>query len=186
MYKITRVPRFQQTKLHTLLRWLPRYLLVALVLVGGFMVPFLGIRVLGKDSTLPDPLVAAADILSGQSESDLQAHGFLCSSTNLNNVDSTKEWCVTNPPTGMFSTVAALFKNGVRSNVILTLREDTLSVGDLVRLWGKPQIYQHDSWGQIEWHSNDDMDLAASYKGEYSLFRPVGSIVFTAAGDFEP
>jgi hypothetical protein len=184
MYKITRVPHFLQTKFHIPRLWLPRYLLVALVLVGGFMVPFLGIRVLGKDSTPPDPLVAALDIVSGQSESDLQAGGFLCSSTNPNDVDSTKEWCVMDPPIGMFSTVAALFKNGVRSNVILTLGEDTLSVGDLVRLWGKPLIYQHDSWGQIEWHGNDDMDLTASYKGEYSLFRSVGSIVFMSTGDF--
>ena len=181
MEQIARVPDYPQTKQHVPSLWLPRYLMVVLILVGGFLIPLLGIRVLGKDATVPDPVVAVADILSAQSESDLQARGFICDHTH-DYVNEAGKWCVLNPPTGMFSSIAVLFVEGVSHKWLLQMRENSLKVGDLINLWGRPRIHQHDNWGQLDWHSSGDMNLTVSYKGRYSLFLPVGSFMFMGVG----
>lgn len=185
MEQITRVPHYPQTKLHVPSLWLPPYLLVVLVLTGGFAIAILGIGMLGKEVTPPDPLAIVADVLAGNSKSDLQARGFLCSSIDHNDTDSTGEWCTFNPPTGMFSKIAVMFVNGEGCNGFLQMRQDTLTVGDLVKLWGRPRIYQHGFWGQLEWTDNG-VTVWTDYQGYYSLFLPVRSIVFKDAGDFEP
>ena len=185
MEQITRVTRFPQTKPHIPSLWLPPYLLVVLVLVGGFSVVILSIRLLPQTAAPPDPFVSFADMFSGQSKNDLEAQGFLCSSADHNYVDSPEEVCVFDPPTGIFSTVAVSFVDGVSYGGFLFVREGTLSIGDLVRLWGRPHIYQYGFWGQLKWPGSNGMDLTVSYKGHYSLFLPVGSIVFMSVGSAE-
>ena len=185
MEQITRVTHYPQTKLHIPSLWLPPYLLVVLVLTGGFMVAILSIRMLPQTAALPDPFASVADIFAAQIKNDLQGWGFSCSSSAPNYADSSEGWCTISPPTGMFSMVAVRFVNGVRGTVFLTLREDTLSVGDLVTLWGRPHIDQYSSWGQLDWPDNPVTGLTVSYKGRYSLFISAGSIVFKSADDFE-
>ena len=185
MEQITRVPRYPQTKLHIPSLWLPPYLLVVLVLVSGFSVVILSIRLLPQTAPPPDPFVSFADILPGQSKSDLAEQRFLCSTADHNYVEPLEEVCVFDPPTGIFSTVAVSFVNDVSDGGFLFVRDGTLKVGDLVKLWGKPRIHQYGYWGQLKWLRSGDMDWTVSYKGRYSLFLPVGSIVFIGAGDFE-
>lgn len=186
MEQITRVNRYPQAKLHIpSVRLLP-YLRLVLLLIGSFTVVILTIRMLPQTATPSDPFISFADILSGQSKNDLEAQGFLCSSNDHNYYNPTGEWCVFDPPTGIFSTVAVSFVNGVSYGGFLFVREGALAIGDLVRLWGRPLIHQYGFWGQLKWPGNGDMDWTVSYEGHYSLFFPVAHIVFKDAGDFEP
>jgi hypothetical protein len=175
----TRVTPYPQTKLHIpALRLLP-CLLIVLALISGFTLVILSIRLLLQTAVPLDPFASVADVLAEQSESDLRERGFSCSATDNYNALTPQVLCKFSPERGIFSTVAIMFVNGNVHNRFVLVRDGALTVGDLVRLWGRPDIHQHGFWGQLEWPGSSDMDITVSYHGRYSLFLPVRSIVFT-------
>jgi hypothetical protein len=150
-----------------------------LVLTGGFTLIILTIRLLPQTAAPPTPFVALADVLGGQTATALERRGFLCTSAEDYVPRSPSQVvCTVGPRTGIFSWVEVMFIEGEIRTIFVLVRDDALLVGDLVKLWGRPHIYQQDSSGQLNWLNNHNMALWVFYHGRYSLFLPVRSIIF--------
>src|SRR5688572_21625674 len=78
MEQITRVIPYPRTKPHISSLRLPPYLRLVLVLIGGFTLSILSIRLLPQTAAPPTPFVALADVLRRQTATDLERRGFLC------------------------------------------------------------------------------------------------------------
>jgi hypothetical protein len=178
MEQITQVTCVSQSKSHIPPLRLPPYFRIVLALIGGFVVMILSIRLLPQTATLPDPFASVVDIFAVQNKNDLQARGFLCSSSVPPYADSSEGWCTFNPPTGMFSSIQVKFINNDLHSRFFLVRDDALVVGDLVSLWGRPRIRQHGFRSHLDWPGNHVMAWTATYHGRYSLFLPVRSILF--------
>jgi hypothetical protein len=184
MEQITRVIPYPRTKPHIPSLRLPPYLRLVLVLISGFTLIILSIRLLPQTAVPPDPFTSLTDGLRGQTVTDLERRGFWCVPPE-DYVPPSPSQLVCNlwPRTGIFSWVEVMFVEGEVRTSFALVREGELLVGDLVKLWGRPHIYQHDSSGQLNWLDNEDMALWIFYHGPYSLFLPVRSIVFTDGPD---
>jgi hypothetical protein len=178
MEQITQITHDSQTKSPGLSLGLPPYVLIVLALIGGFTLIILSIRMLPQTAASPDPFASAADILAAQSTNDLHARGFSCSSNTPNYADSPEGWCTFNPPTGMFSAIEVKFINSDLYSRFFLVRAAALTVGDLVKLWGRPHIQQQGIWGELRWPGSGVIGWTGIYHGRYSLFLPVRSILF--------
>jgi hypothetical protein len=186
MEQITRTTHYPLAKSQTSALLLAPCLLTVLTLIVSFTLIIISIRMLPQKAALPDPFVSLAEIFAEQSQSELQARGFLCSTTDNYKAPVQQTLCRFHPEVGTFSMIGIAFVDGNLHNHFVLVRNGALTVGDLVNLWGRPNIHKHDFGGQLDWLDNGVIAVTVSYQGCYSLFLPVRSIVFMSTGAIEP
>jgi hypothetical protein len=101
-----------------------------------------------KRETLPDPLLAYADILPGQPRNALAARGLACVVPNY----PVGESCSFQLESGPFSQVHAVIVNDHIEALNLIAYESTLTVGDLVLWWGRPDVVLTGRHTTLAWH----------------------------------
>ena len=157
---------------------LTRYLSVMCVVLVGCTAVNLGARSLGQSrAAARNPFFAYVDVLPGQPKSVAIARSFVCPAQIY---DTQDEHCDFRPKSGVFSHVAVDIVDGTISYGSFTVRNKTLRVGDLVLLWGMPDIEEHGFVVVLRWHHIDTIAMATSSAGKFSLMLGVNRVFISA------
>lgn len=165
----------------TLLHKLPVYLRIALVLVIGLGASTCGVVVLLRSTTQPtNPFASFADLLPRTPRSAIQAWGFVCPQSGEDDFEHYMgSTCILWPTEGLFAQVDVVISEGDIRQTVFTVSEDTLRVGDLMVLWGTPEIRRYSRSVYLLWRSHRTFAWASDYPGQMSPFLPVWKIYFT-------
>ena len=71
------------------------------------------------------------------------------------------------------------FTQGVIRHNTLMVPENTLRLGDLVALWGTPEVQEYGNVATFVWRDGAIVASTLAYSGRFSLFLPVWSVSFT-------
>jgi hypothetical protein len=98
-----------------------------------------------------DPFAPYADLWPGAPKSALIEGEFSCSRTAI-----LGEYCVMAPRDGPYSQIDAVILNGLITQIGFNVRENRVTVGDLVLRWGRPkrQLTRTDQGGILSWPSH--------------------------------
>jgi hypothetical protein len=148
------------------------YLLVVPIIWLGLTVVSLGAIAWARYGVpSPNPFSSYVDIFPGQPSSALQARGFSCS-MEFNRYTS-NEYCFSYPAAGVFSKVGVVVSKGVISIISFTMRENTLRLGDLMMLWGKPDFTENDRSTYYFWRGSGVTAIADNDTGRFTHYFPV-------------
>jgi hypothetical protein len=134
----------------------------------------------------PNPFSDYADILPGQARSALVLRRFSCAAGRVTNDRSSHlgftQYCVLQLGNGLFDHIGVMVSDNAVNRVFFSARENALTVGDLVFLWGRPPMIARDreqmtlAWSRGEW------TILANTKGtRLSYLMPLRRVVFIAA-----
>ena len=156
---------------------------VTVTLVSLFVM-VLAVSALAKLVSAPQPTQAFsdfADVFPGQSRQAVEGQGFSCpiSYYFATTSDRTAETCYLMPPAGVFSQVGITLSQGMIRQIGFTLRDDIFTVGDLMLLWGRPEVRQYGRAAYIFWRGQGIYAIAGKTAGTYSLFLPVWRVYMT-------
>jgi len=111
------------------------YLQFAFIIITGFAVVTIGVRVLSKPMVAPVDLFSGyMDIFPGQSVSAVKARGFLCRSAYNFDRDPMEEVCAFTPAADIVSNIYVTASKDVIRQITFRMRENALTVGDLLLL----------------------------------------------------
>jgi hypothetical protein len=124
-----------------------------------------------------DPFAPYADILPEQPKEGLSQQGFTC---QFNIAPSFEESCTLPPGTGIFSEIQVTIasQSGQVSRVVFRPREGALTVGDLVLLWGDPEIAIYSRTANFRWTNVHVVAIPETYDGDFSYWLPVIYVAF--------
>jgi hypothetical protein len=124
----------------------------------------------------PNPFASFADVFPGQPRSAIEARGFSCALTPY---PTYAEACIYWPKTGDFSLVRIAFSSpDAVSSISFGARDNTLRLGDLVALWGRPEVHKYGRSTYFFWFDGRVTGMASADVERVSLFSPVASIRF--------
>jgi hypothetical protein len=128
-----------------------------------------------------DPFVAYADIMPGQSRETVLERSFHCQFNEPPNYYG--EFCSLTPETGIFSEIWVSFANGAGrvSRVVFIAHDQTLVLGNLGRLWGKPQTKIFGQMVNFRWPKMHIVTVLQNYNGHFSYWLPITYVAFEAA-----
>ena len=126
-----------------------------------------------------DPFAPYADILPGQSRDGVAQRGLNC---QFDLVPLFEEICTLTPETGGFSEILVKIAphTGRISRVVFKPREGTLTVGDLVLLWGDPEITFHSQTANLRWPNVHVVAIPETYDGDFSYWLPIAHIALVS------
>lgn len=160
-------------------RKLPPYLLAVFIMFLGFSVVSAGVvTVVGNRIPPSNPFASYVDVFPGQLRSAVEARGFLCYKETYEYRPN--EHCSINQPIGAFSQVGVVVSEDVIGQISFRIRANTLRVGDLMILWGMPEVQEHSRSVYLYWRSNSIFAIASHDTGRFSLFLPVRRVYFAA------
>ncbi len=159
---------------------LPLYLRLMLGLLLGVMVIVAGaISLTRLMQPPPDRFGAYADILPGQPKQAASERGFTCF-TNIFD-DSARCARRDEPASPLFSRVHLSTVGDLIYTLSFTTYVNTVTIGDLVLLWGRPDIQRSGRVAQVSWSSPNVTALAVLSSGQpLNYFTSVAYIAFTA------
>jgi hypothetical protein len=129
----------------------------------------------GRSEQPVDPFAPYADIMPGQSRDAVSQHGFNCQLVIL----LFNESCLLNPEMGIFSEIQVrIGVDGRVRSVIFTPREKTLTYGDLVLLWGRPQIAIYSRIANLRWPNVDVVTIPPPHSRPFSYWHPIIYVAF--------
>jgi hypothetical protein len=148
----------------------------ALVLLTIASVSVTALATIPRSQPPFDPFAPYADILPGQSQDAVVQRGFDC---QFNIAPVSNESCTLTLETGIFSEIQVMIAldTGQVSRVVFKPRETTLTLGDLVLLWGRPEIAIYNQITNLRWRKVGIVAIPQSHHGEFSYWLP---IVYTA------
>jgi hypothetical protein len=123
----------------------------------------------------PEPFVSLADLFPGQPRSAVEARGFSCMVIGFGTYAET---CLLLPNTGIFSEIGVTTSPlGYVNSSYFRLREDTLRLGDLAALWGRPEVYDQYEYLLFSWFGGS-VNATSAYTGRFSFLLPVDRVFF--------
>ena len=130
-----------------------------------------------------DPFAPYTDILPGQSRDSVSQRGFQCQFNQI--VPSLQETCSLSPQTAIFSEIQTSFAtnpySGRVSQTIFKLPENRLTYGDLVLLWGKPQIAIYGQTANLRWRDPHITAVLQTTHRHFSYWTPITYVAFESA-----
>ncbi len=124
-----------------------------------------------------NPFAAFAAVFPGQPSSAVQGKGFACSANPYGGY--LDEYCFVYPATGIFRQVRVMISYGTIRQIAFTTHKDAVMLGDLVALWGRPEVYEYSQSVVLLWPGSGVRALQLSNTGQFSLFSPVGNVMIT-------
>ena len=176
MKPITHNTSWSQWKSRTPVFKLSSYLIGVFVLVTGFTVINMGARALAQQNLPPsNPFASYADVFPGQPTTNLAERGFSCALDYHNQY----EYCQLYPATGAFSQLSVAVSKDQISIISFTMRDSVLKAGDLIVLWGTPDVRGRSH--TLHFFSNNRSITAFPVEpiSQYSLFLPVQRVIIT-------
>lgn len=167
---------------------LPLAVLVALMLLLAFTAASAATMALTHITTLPfDPFASFVDIFPGQPLSAVEAHGLSCLVDNVGGSESPPVLiCTLLPKSGTLSWVSVMVDQDAIHHTMFRMRENVLLVGDLIALWGQPEVYMYSRSVYLRWRWRGIFAFASHDTGQLSFFLPVQSVTFAAKPQSSP
>jgi hypothetical protein len=111
------------------------------------------------------------------------AQRFSCPLANYGaHTGSLYEYCTLNPDDGIFSLVGVVIVRDLVRRIDFTMRGSTLLVGDLMPLWGRPQISSGSHSMHLDWVGGATTSVRVeSQDARFSPMLPVFKLSFTAS-----
>lgn len=163
-------------------RQLPLHLRITFVLLFGFGVVLSAVMVRVRTSTPPaNPFV---DSSWRQAVDELEAQGFVCSVVGKDSYEwNTSEACVLFPSDGAFRSIFIFIEEVVEGyparQTVFTLRANTFRVGDLMALWGVPEIREFSRTASLLWRKDNAFAWVVEFDGQISPWLPVSKVYIT-------
>jgi hypothetical protein len=126
-----------------------------------------------------DPFSPYANIMLGQSTNALAEQGFSCKDSFLTGGSGYRYYCTALPTSGDFYQIDLAPYSGKVIAIRFQARANTLKVGHLVTLWGKPEISIYDQTISLYWEAESIRAFATNQGHHFSYFLPVQTITFT-------
>lgn len=122
------------------------------------------------------PFSTYSQILPGQPYSSASARDFSCDTYRKT---GRREYCTYSPTNGSFSLISVIFTDEVVSRINFAVRENTLNAGDLILVWGRPNIQLYRQSIILEWPDIGISAMAWAKNGRFQYFTPVEHVSFT-------
>lgn len=154
---------------------------ISLIVMGLVSVSMTVATVIAGTQPPFDPFASYVDIMPGQSRETVLQHGFHC---QFNVPPHTSgEYCSLTPETGIFSEIQVTIAYGKDqvSRVVFKVREKTLVLGNLGRLWGKPQTKNFGQTVNFRWPKQYIVTVLQNYNRQFSYWLPITYVAFEAA-----
>lgn len=159
---------------------LPLYLRIALILLLIFTAVSLSVKTLAfylMPST--DPFAPFAAMLPGQAGSVIEGQKFSCYWED-DEYQIAKQHCAIRLATGVFAGVGIVIsKDGIIQYATFMLRPNTILIGDLMALLGKPTFHRYGENVEFSWLSGGVMALANVSRYKFSPHMPLWIVTFT-------
>jgi hypothetical protein len=172
-------PIMQESRTSSLVQ-LP-YLLPMFVVVAIFTAVYAGARMLAGDTAAPfNPFAPYADVFPGQPRSAVVDRGFSCPSVRDYDTyqDTSEETCIFRPESDPFFDVQVVLSSDSIHQIMFAIHDNRLRVGNLIALWGKPEVQVKSHLVYLFWRSRKINALAPRDTGRFSLFLPVWKVYF--------
>jgi hypothetical protein len=159
---------------------LPPYLrLIFLVLSANFVLVITWLA-LARSAPLPQNPFAAYEPLSpGQPWISVQAHEFSCYPIPSLFPNEVSAECLLRPQTGPFSYVNISIEDGVITGIVFTVRENTVRLGDLSVLWGRPEVEFQRSSIIFMWPDYGISAWAEARGRHFTYIAPISAVWFS-------
>jgi hypothetical protein len=156
---------------------LTRRLKMNLIVVAMLLFVVIGIAVLARPTeSPPNPFIDYADFLPGQFWSAGVAQAFRCNT----DIAGGNAYCFLSPADGAFSDIGVTIAGDQITQTAFTLRENTLKVGDLASLWGRPDIQILGHATHLDWPAQGITAIAYSDDGQFNYWQPIIYVSFGA------
>ena len=157
---------------------------MTLLLIVSFSMAVVVVSTVAKrlgEAFLSDPFVAFVDVFPGQSIDArlLEAEGFSCQLDSQPSPADINEYCSWDLLTGPFSHVGVIIWDGTVMRLGLTIRENLLTVDDLVLLWGNSEIFINRDRALVRWADPGVIRTGWSHKGRLTPFQTLSAISFS-------
>jgi hypothetical protein len=155
---------------------LPVYIRIPLFIVMLTTAVLVGwITLIWQNGQAANPFADYEDLFPGQPQSNAMAQTFSCLA---NAATESSKFCTYAPAGSPFSFISITLSDHDVKWLDFTVRDDTLTIGDLARLWGRPQIRLHHA-ANFDWP-----DLGISAAGwtegsEFTYFIPISRVSLT-------
>jgi len=152
----------------------------------GFLVMIFIVLLLKPFAPPPNPLSAYADLLPGQTASDLEMRGFQCGTLHIDRYHfqvAASHFCSYRPPKANFERIEVMLSTSNTIQVVtFTLRPNGLQSGDLALLWGRPPVITTDRGPMtLLWDDPGGIVLANTNGSRFSYQMPVYRVMFMSA-----
>jgi hypothetical protein len=162
---------------------LPHYIWLIFYLLTGITISVTGVS-MAAYREVSNPFAAFNDLFGDNARQAALARGFTCRDTRSGGLARTmSDYCAQRDIDEMFSGISMRMSGESAVEISFSLRENTLSLGDLVLLWGEPEIRQSCTVVAITWPAHRIHGFAAPpSNGQISYFLPIQSVSFTRSG----
>lgn len=166
---------------------LPLYLHVTLVILAVTAVVLMGWVVLVRQPVQPEnPVAPYAEIFPGQPRSalmNLSCPSFLGTSPTESWV---RDYCALTPQKSAFWQVSVVIKDSIVQRTDFAVRKDNLTLGDLVFLWGRPEVRVRQKLAVFEWEKLGIIGIGWTESRQVSYFTPVTRLSISSPSASSP
>jgi hypothetical protein len=162
--------------------WLPLYFwLMSYLLISVTIIVF-GV-ILAAKQEISDPFSVFSDLFGDDARQAALALGLTCRDTGLRSHPQVADSCARNITHDVFSGVYLRLSGSVTSEISFWLQQNTLTLGDLVLLWGKPEIRLYCETVVAFWPGRAATGFTAHTRtGRISYYMPVLFVTFSRSG----
>lgn len=146
------------------------YVYMTLGLTIGLIILCFGLKAVGLAAAPRNPLSSFADVFPGQPVSAAQVRGFTCLLSAYGGTATPNQYCNLQQMEGAFSLVSVIVDGNMIREISFRLRDNSLNVGDLITLWGEPDIQEYSNSVYYYWREQGIFALANENSGQSSLF----------------
>ncbi len=162
-------PRVTASGIHVSL-----YIRLAFYITVGAAILTLAVIVLARHEALANPFSLYLDMLPGRSPSAVVERE--CGSARQNLPGAT---CTISPTSGAFSRIVVT-ANGSIVSTTFNVRQQSVRVGELMVLWGKPTIQIRGGSATLSWSRPGAVaSVTLPQNHRFNYFLPVGSVLFS-------
>lgn len=158
---------------------LSAYVYLALSLTLCLLLLCLGVKTIGLIGVPRNPLASYSDILPGHPRSAAEMRGFSCMLSAYGAAATPDQYCVLEPGEGPISQVAVTIDDDTIRTISFRMRDNTLNVGDLIMIWGRPHIQEYQHSVYYYWREQGIFALSSETNGESSLFLHITRVNIT-------
>jgi hypothetical protein len=160
---------------------LPWFVRIALVVLTSIAIVVIGV-IMASHRAVSDPFLAFNDLFGDDARQAALSRGFTCRDSSFSGLPLTSH-CAQRDTDRIFSGIYMRMSGNVANEISFSLRENAPTLGDLVLLWGEPEIQQSCAVVVIFWPAHHIRGFAAPLPaGRISYFLPVQSVSFTRSG----
>ncbi len=131
-----------------------------------------------------NPFSAFSDLFGSDARQAALARGFTCQDMMFpSHTQTLSSYCAQRNTDKMFSGIFLRMSGNTTREISFSLRDNTLTLGDLASLWGEPAIRLYCETVVASWPAHRIVSMVApSRTGHFSYFLPIISVSFTRSG----